>query len=379
MRIGFISTYPPIECGVGMYTHYLTTALRQKKTDVYIVAHLGAAGRQVFPAFDYDDPDLPDKAFSVMIRFTPDVVHIQHEFGLYGKNHGVNVVPLILNFRLTGFPVVTTLHTVYEELQDSHQMILETILLNSNKVIVHEEYQRESLNHHFQSRYDHKIHVIPHGAREVTPIAEAKKQLDIPTDKKVILMIGYFRPSKNFELIVDAFPEIRHRYPNVVLVIAGKIRGTEYTDYRNRLFRKIQTSPAKDAIFLIRGQLPQPTFDTILSAADVVVLPYKITSQSGILAHSLAFGKPVVASNTPAMENILKKSGAGLIASSREEFIEKIVQLLREESLAQQFSQNAIQYVKTHISWSIVAEKHIALYRSIIESPQLDNQIIWVD
>ncbi len=30
MRIGFISTYPPIECGIATYTQYLTDVLRDQ-------------------------------------------------------------------------------------------------------------------------------------------------------------------------------------------------------------------------------------------------------------------------------------------------------------------------------------------------------------
>ena len=39
MRVGFISAYPPIECGIATYTQYLTEALREKHTDVYVVSH----------------------------------------------------------------------------------------------------------------------------------------------------------------------------------------------------------------------------------------------------------------------------------------------------------------------------------------------------
>ncbi len=379
MRIGLISTFPPIECGVGTYTQYLTEALRKKKTDVYIVTHLGGAGRQVFPAFDYDDADLPEKAFSVMSRFTPDVVHIQHEFGLFGKNYGVNVIPLILNFRLIGVPVVTTLHTVYAHIEEHHGIILESILLNSNKIIVHESFQRDSLNNQYSFRYADKIQVIPHGAREVEPVPGAKQKLGLPGDKKIILMIGYFRPSKNFELIIRLLPEILKRYPDALLVVAGKIRGREYIDYRNLLFRLIRSSPVRDRIFLIRGQLPQETFDTILSAADVVVLPYKVTSQSGILAHSMAMGKPVVTSNSPSMQQILEKSGAGLIADREEEFVSQIVRLLSDADLSMELSTRARHYVQKEISWAIVADRHLELYRSVIEGPQLELQTIWVD
>ncbi len=379
MRIGFISTYPPIECGIATYTQYLTEALRKKHTDVYVVSHMGGSGTQVFPTFDYEDGDIAERAYSMMIRFTPDVVHIQHEFGLFGRHFGVAVVPLIIQFRLIGIPVITTLHTVYKNIEPAHKTIIKAIFANSNGVIVHESYQKESLERFLTQEELRKISVIPHGAREVDPIPDAKAKLGLPTDKKVILIIGYFRPSKNFELVVDIFPEILKKVPDAILVVAGKIRGSEHIDYRNMLFTKIESSPARENIYLIRGQLPQHVFDTILSAADVVVLPYKISSQSGILAHCLAFGKPIVTSSTEAMRLAIGKSGTGLISENREDFIENITRILSDEALASRMSENARKYVKEKISWSIIAEKHIDIYRKYMDIPKLHTGIILVE
>ena len=379
MRIGFISTYPPVECGIATYSQFLINALRNLKQDVYVVSHLGGNGQQVFPVFDYDDNDLAEKAFSTMMRFSPDLVHIQHEFGLYGKHYGVQVVPLITLFKMNGVPVVTTLHTVYQQMLEAQQVILENILHNSNAVIVHEGYQKDYLLQKIPNVNPHLIHVIEHGAREVKPIADAKQKLGLPADKKVILMIGYFRPSKNFEQIVELFPEIAKRVPDAILVLAGKVRGYEYRDYRTILFQTIEHSPVKDRIFVIRGQLEQDVFDTIISAADVVVLPYKINSQSGILAHSLAFGKPLVVSNSGSMQHIMKRAECGLVCHSNKDYVQNIVRILSDEKLARQFSNNALKYVKEVISWKIIARKHLEIYQQLAKDPLLESRTIWVE
>ncbi|MBW2062054.1 MAG: glycosyltransferase [Deltaproteobacteria bacterium] len=379
MRIGFVSTYPPIECGIATYMQYLSESLREKHADVYVVSHMGGEGHQVFPCFDYEDGDLAEKAFSMMSRFTPDVVHIQHEFGLYGKHSGVAVIPLILQFRLVGIPVVTTLHTVYPQIQADHQIIFQSIFLNSDRVIIHEPYQERSLRKNLREDLTRKICVIPHGAREVETIPDAKKRLGLPTDKKVVLMIGYIRPSKNFELVVDIFPEILEKFPNAILVIGGKIRGTENIDYRNMLFNKIAQSPQTDQIYLIRGQLPQHIFDTIISSADVVVLPYKIASQSGILAHCLAFGKPIVTSSSEAMRQILDESEAGLTCLNSSEFIENIVRVLSDDQLSQKLSLNAKKYVKDVTSWSRVADQHLDIYKALLDMPKIKSHVIMVE
>ncbi len=379
MRVGFVSTFPPIECGIATYTQYLTDALRQKNTDVYVVCHWGGAGRQVFPAFDYEDPDLAERIFSTMVRFTPDVVHIQHEFGLYGKNFGANLIPALIQFRLVGIPVVTTLHTVYEKMPPQHAILLENLIQNSDRVVVSEAYQRDALQRILSPELMGRVVVIPHGAREVDPVPDARCRLALPERKKVILMIGYFRPNKNFERIIDLFPEIKKQVPEAILVLAGKIRGKEFREYRNILFEKIRRSPERESIWLIRGQLPQAVFDTILSAADVAVLPYKVNSQSGILAHCLAFGLPVVVSDVISLRGPVERSQAGRVARTDREFVNHVVEILQDAALHQRLSENARQYVRNHISWLKVAEQHLTLYRQLIEIPDVSSHVVLVD
>ncbi|BCX87652.1 1,2-diacylglycerol 3-alpha-glucosyltransferase [Methylomarinovum tepidoasis] len=377
MRIGYISSYPPIECGIAAYSAYLSDALREQGVDVYVVSHLGASGPQVFPAFN--ENDLDDKAYQVALRFTPDIVHVQHEFGLYGPHFGVNILPVIVKFRLIGVPVVTTLHTVYENPQPGHRVLIENILANSERVIVHQDYQRRTLEKLYPPQYSRKVTVIPHGARLVEPVAGAKAKLGLPADRKVILMIGYFRPSKNFELVIDLLPEILRRYPDALLVLAGKIRNQEYAEYRNQLFEHIRRSPARDHIRVILGQLRQETFDTILSAADVVVLPYKLTSQSGILAHCLAFGRPVVTSDTPAMRELIRQSGAGLIVASDDRYAEAIAELLGDEAKARAMGEAARRFVREKLAWPLIARRHVELYEGLMTHPDIGSQIIVVD
>ncbi|SFM83894.1 glycosyltransferase [Thermodesulforhabdus norvegica] len=379
MRLVLISTYPPIECGIATYTQYLTDALRAAGVDVYIVCHAGGSGKNVYPAFDYEDRDLPHRAFSTAMRFTPDVVHIQHEFGLFGPYFGISVVSLILLLRIFDVPVVTTLHTVYSDIPPTHRILYESIIAQSSKVIVHEEFQKNSLLNAIPYIDGNKIAIIPHGARIVHPVEDAKEKLGLPADKKIVLVIGYFRPSKNFELAVDILPEVLKKYPDALLVIAGKIRGYEHKEYRNMLFNRIAASPVKEHIYLIRGQLSQQAFDTILSAADVVVLPYRITSQSGILAHCLAFGKPVVTSSTEAMKQTIARSGSGLTCETRKDYVEAIVKVLSDDEFSKKLSENARQYVKNHISWPIVARRHIDIYSDLAKEVISGVHVVTVD
>ncbi len=51
MRVCFISTYPPTECGIATYTDYLSTAIENLDKEVVVVTQEGGEGKNVSDLF----------------------------------------------------------------------------------------------------------------------------------------------------------------------------------------------------------------------------------------------------------------------------------------------------------------------------------------
>jgi glycosyltransferase involved in cell wall biosynthesis len=361
MRIAHISTYPPIECGIATYASFLVEAMAKTPNEIHVISQHGAKGEGVTSAYFPQDGDLAKKIFEMTIRVTPDIVHIQHEYGLYGEMDGVAVVDLIFRFKTTGVPVIATLHTVQPAPDHRKKMILQGMAKYLDGIIGHEESHANLL----ESVYGvdpSKVLVIPHGARNTEPVEGVKEELGLE-GKKVLLLVGYFRPTKCFDKIVDLFPRIVEKCPDAWLVISGKMRMLEFSAYRDALFASIDSSPARERIEVFRGQFPQHTFDAIISASDVMAFPYSAGAQSGVMAHAFAFGKPVVTSDLPAFQDAVRKSKAGFAVSTDDEYVDKIALLLNDDELRAEFSENARRYVREEISWDIVVEKTLAFYK----------------
>jgi 1,2-diacylglycerol 3-alpha-glucosyltransferase len=379
MRIGFVSTYPPLECGIGTYTQYLNTALRDAGNETFVISEYGAEGPAVFSVFRHGSASFPRDVFSTSTRMTPDVVHIQHEYGLYGPQCGVEVVDLILRYRIAGLPVVVTLHTVEETLTSAQQLMLKHIIDECEAVIVHEAYQKETLLKYFgaMNHAKKKIHVIEHGIRELVPIQDGKRKLDLE-NKKVILLCGYFRPTKGFGTIIDIFPQICEEVPDAVLVVAGKTRNIEFDAYRRELFTKLNDSPRADSIEIFRGQFPQHTFDTIIAASDVVVLPYECGGQSGVMAQCFAQGVPVVTSALKGFKCLVERSRGGLVAASAADYKDLIVKLLRDDALQTELRTNIRAYIEQQAGWSKIASAHAEVYQSVVTTPYGKARYVYV-
>jgi len=372
MKIGMISTYPPVACGIATYSSYLIKELRRLKNRICIVCHKGGEGLDCYPAFNYDDPDLHYKAFKAMMKFKPDLIHIQHEFGLFGEQKGMNVIPLVYKFKLSKIPIVITLHTVSVKPDYEEHIIRKALIEIAEAIIVHEKYQRELIKE--QLGYQDKIWYIPHGARVIKPVLKAKKKLGLE-DRKIVLLLGYFRRSKNFERVVKLFPEVVEVVDDALLLIASGARRPVDVAYQNEFLGFLEKLNLKDKIKVLLGPFPQPKFDLILSSADIAVLPYLKGAQSGVMAHCLAFAKPVVVSDdVQALVDTVQKSRGGFVAREDSEMAEAICKILTDKNLANEFSNHARKYVEKHLSWQIIASKHMNVYNELLE-PQPSSEI----
>jgi len=368
-----VSTYPPIECGIATYAQYLTEALRKEDSEVFILSQHGGSGKDVIPSFSSGTRTIGSDVFEMANRITPDVIHIQHEFGLYGEQFGVQVLDIILRCHLVNLPVVVTLHTVREELDHAWRVILRLIQQESSAVVVHQEYEKRLLSRYFGD--GEKIQVIPHGVRQVEPVANAKAQLGVD-GRDVILLCGYLRRSKQFERVVKIFPQVVEACPDAALLVAVKSRTVVHDGYEKEFFQMLEDSPARNRIKVLHGQFPAHVFDGILSAADVMPLPYAVGAQSGIMAHCFAFGVPVVASDLPAFRLWIERSGGGVIASSDEELAAGLIKLIRDRETRREMERNIRAFVEHEASWTNVARSYGELYRKVIVKPVDDSRFV---
>ena len=117
---------------------------------------------------------------------------------------------------------------------------------------------------------------------------QARQALGLDHDAIVTLLIGGIRPYKGLDTLLAAWDGHAAGNPRRRLVIAGPARRDAETE---RLLEACMLHPAVD---LHAGRIPADDVATYLRAADVAVLPYRETLNSGVLVLALTFGLPVV-------------------------------------------------------------------------------------
>lgn len=312
-----------------------------------------------------------------------DIVHIQHEFFLYGGAISAALFPLLVLFTRILFPVVITFHGVVPLSKINRFFLKENGLTGSpsilkfglylitkfascfaNKIIVHDELFKQTLIKEYGIK-DEKIEVIPHGIEhrnDKIPQETAKKQLEL-TGKKVVLYMGYITGYKGIDVLIDSFEHINDK--DTVLLLAGgehpRLKDDpKYREYLTNLKERAETFSDK---IRFMGFVKEKDIPLVFSAADVAVFPYKVAmASSGPMSLAITYEIPILVS-----EEIEKTIGEDSLAFKREprDVADKITNILSSEDLyntALDFARK----MRSECDWKTVSKRHEEVYKSLM-------------
>lgn len=319
MRFGFVSTFPPTQCGLATFTAALRGALLHGTADEGWVVRLVDSPEQrpgdavVTQLIAGDSASVNHAAAQLDLC---DVAIVQHEYGIYGGTDGSEVLHLLDRVRV---PCVVVLHTVLTDPTPHQRQVLESVMARASAVVTMTMTARERLAAGYAADMT-KVSVIAHGA----PAPETA--MAVPTFRTgqfTVLTWGLLGPGKGIEWGIEAMAMLRDLQPMPRYIVAGqthpKVALREGDAYRDNLREQVRHA----------GLGPWITFDghyrntgalaSLIRSADVVLLPYDSAEQvtSGVLIEAVAAGKPVVATQFPHARELLA-GGAGLLVPHRD-------------------------------------------------------------
>lgn len=135
-----------------------------------------------------------------------------------------------------------------------------------------------------------------------------RKQFGFSQNDKVLLFFGYVRKYKGLDLLIDAFPIIKNSIPNAKLLIVG-----EFYDSPDFYLNKIKQLQIEKDTVVVNQFVPNEEVGKYYKACDLVILPYRSATQSGILNVAYGFSKPVLVTNVGGLSEFVEDKKTGLI------------------------------------------------------------------
>jgi polysaccharide biosynthesis protein PslF len=318
-RFGFVSTFPPTQCGLATFTAALRDALLYGTADEGWVVRLVEAPAS-WPGdgvvADLVAGDAASLAAAAEQLNLCDVAILQHEYGVYGGADGSEILHLLDQVRV---PCVVVLHTVLVSPTRHQRQVLESVIAKADAVVTMTRTARDRLAAGYAVDMT-KISIIAHGAPALqTTMAEPAFR----TGQFTVLTWGLLGPGKGIEWGIEAMAMLRDLQPMPRYLVAGqthpKVLLREGEAYRDRLREQVGQAGLGPWIGFEGHYRTAPALASLIRSASVVLLPYDSTEQvtSGVLIEAVAAGKPVVATEFPHARELLA-GGAGLVVPHRD-------------------------------------------------------------
>lgn len=375
--VAVVSTYVPRQCGIATFSRDLLAGLRRANgvtvSDRTFVVALTKPGEDGHPPevrfrLPVDDPGAYRRVADALDAVGTQVVSLQHEYGIYGGEHGERVLDFLDALRL---PVVSTLHTVRSEPTPPQRQILRRILERSARVVVMAHRAREILLADYGIDPT-RVAVVPHGVPEI-PFGdpdEVKRELGL-TGRRLILTFGLLSPNKGLELVIRALPRVRQEVPNVLYVNVGathpEVRRRFGEAYRDELLRQVAELGLGGTVQFVDRFVDQDELIRWLRAADVFVTPYGNAEQivSGTLSYALAAGCAVVSTPYAYAVEVLD-GGRGVLVpfGDPEAMGDALARLLADDELRAGYRERAYAHGRTMV-WPAVGARYWELFREV--------------
>jgi glycosyltransferase involved in cell wall biosynthesis len=294
-------------------------------------------------------------------RLRPHVIHL----------HCTNQIALayLILLRQTGVPVVVTAHVVTAHERTRFQdAVHRRIHQASPLIIAHSQFDCTRLRAEFAVAPDRVI-VIPHGeygffARDMAPPDRetARRSLGLSPQHETALFFGYIREYKGVDVLLDAWPAVAQARPNARLVVAGDPVQLDQTR-RDAL----QAAATRLGVIHRFAYVPFADVTRYFAAADVLILPYRHVSQSGVLFLALALNLPVVATRVGALPEVLRDGESGLLVppESPAALAEALVRVLGDRDLRKSLAEGGRRVVEDH-SWPSIAQRTESAFERLV-------------
>jgi len=378
-----ISTeYPPMHGGVGRYCKKLVDSLRTEGMKVFVVCN--EAGNGDYNGISPNNQNNSKVLLKIVKEVKPDVVHVQYEHGLYGihldpinpRNTRTNIESF---YKECTVPIVTTFHSAYTFTQ-----WMKLVVPLNNRIFgrfgtflrMGYDYWTHLLNYKsFNSLNKQKIgsnkagivfskylaNIIPgstliyHGAQpSISPPMdrkEARKKFSLPEKANIALAIGFMTATKGWDIIE------KMKMPEDWKVVIN----TSQNHYgREKLKGRFEN---EGIINLNRGFLSDEDLSLLFYCVDALILPYKVTSGSGVMYDGLAHGLPFISSKLEFFKEFSDKKLGIMANRNPAEFSNSLIKLKKNYK---QYK-DAVVDLRKHLLWKEVAKKHFLLYDSIVD------------
>lgn len=328
LRVALIGPAYPYRGGIAHHTTLLATHLRRAHHQVDAITFTRQYPALLYPGRSQEEPDATDVRPDVLPERMIDSVNpfnwLRVGKEMRRRNYDLHIFKFWLPFFGPAFGTIARL----VRMNGRHN-----VLVICENLIPHERRAGDfTLTRYFLRSCDLAVTqscavqadlkrlfpclphaVLPHPTYvqfgSTIPKAEARSRLKLRMPK-VLLFFGFVRHYKGLDRLLVAMPEIIRRVPDAMLVVVG-----EFLEDPKPYLALVGTNGLKDRVLFHSQYVRNEDVRLWFSAADILVMPYRSASNSGILQVAYNFGTPVIATGVGGLGETARDGKTGFVVN----------------------------------------------------------------
>lgn len=353
-----------MQCGIATYSNNLWTEVSKHLGDFKLFIE-----EDEFPIdsiYNMGDQTLPtdkvsvcwrrgnslQKLISEIKKYDPDIVWIQHEFGLW-PNAGYW---LSLMNQLSEYRIIVTMHSVFHH---RDKTIVEAAI---PEIVTHLQGGADVLKN--EKQIPGKVHVIPHGC---FPCNNRERLWNFYKTNRTFMQFGFGFRYKGWENAIRATAVLKQKYPDVFftgLFSESLHNKVEHQLYYMELMNLVSELKLEENVAIIRGFQSEATIDSYMRTNQATIFPYvshpahEVFGASGAARIAMSKGVPVVTSSVNHFADI-----PSVKADTPEELAAALEIIFENPKIKAEQINKQIAYLN-ETTWEKVALQYIKLFEN---------------
>ena len=366
MKIALIGPFPPYRGGISMFNYSLAKEL-QKHHEIFKISFSLQYPKYFFPGksqkSSFQDNDIIEiinsinpfswrKTANYINKISPDVVIFQYWLPFFAPAFAS--IAKKIKKTCKSKIIVNCNNIVPHEPRKIDSILTRNFFKHCDSFIVMSEtVEKDLLDINSQSIYKKTPHPIYDLFGKSISKEKARKYLKIG-DEKLILNFGLVRKYKGLDILIQSAKILKKQLNQFKIMVVG-----ECYDNQSEYIQMAKENNVEDVIDFTFEFIPNENVKYFFCASDLVVLPYRTATQSGIIPIAYHFNMPVVASNVGGLPENIQNNKTGIICEpSPESIANGIIKYFDSDLFI--YKENIEQYKKQY-TWKTFAKKIMEL------------------
>ena len=194
-------------------------------------------------------------------------------------------------------------------------------------------------------------------------IIQKKKELGIPSDKKIVGITARLVVEKGYLDIFESFESVVKKHPNTLLLVIGQ----HEPEKRDAVFSDIVKKYGIENNVMFLGE--RTDMEELYSVMDIFVLPSHREGLGAAILEASAMEKPVIATDTGGCPETIDNGETGILVSVKapEELTKALIFLLENPKKAKEMGENGRKKIIKEFRKEIVFERLGQSYKKLID------------